>query len=75
MDVNKPEQGGGLGGVMRAVGAITVVLLAGIAILAVLDVIPREALQEWATKGVLLAVIVAAAAVLLFVLARGGNRP
>ena len=73
MDVNKPEPSAGITGVMRAIAAIAVILVAGVGILAVLGVIPQEALQEWATKDALVALIVASDSVLLYFLSRSGR--
>lgn len=70
MDVNKPEQSGGIPALLRAVAMLAVLVLAGIGILAVLGIIPQEALKEWATKGGLIAVILVAAGVVLSLLGR-----
>ena len=74
MNVNEPESRGGLPGMLSAIGALAVVVLALIGILAVFEVIPREALQEWLTKVGLTGVIVIAAAVALALLMRAGRR-
>ncbi|MCC6209439.1 MAG: hypothetical protein IT513_00185 [Burkholderiales bacterium] len=73
MNPNQVEPGGGLPGAMRAIGALAVLVVALIGVLAVLEVIPRDALQEWFTKAGLLLVIVVAAAIALAMLARGGR--
>ncbi|MEW6689885.1 MAG: hypothetical protein AB1452_12430 [Pseudomonadota bacterium] len=73
MNPNQVETGGGLPGAMRAVGALAVIVVALIGVLAVLEVIPREALQEWFTKAGLVLVIVVAAAVALALIARAGK--
>jgi hypothetical protein len=73
MNPNQTETGAGLPGAMRAIGALAVVVVAAIGVLAVLEVIPREALQEWFTKAGLVLVIVVGAAVALGMIARGGG--
>jgi len=73
MEVNQPDPKPAFGGVLRAVAVLAVMVLAGIGILAVLGIIPQEALQEWATKIGLIAAIIAAAAVVLGLLARSGK--
>ncbi len=70
MDVNKPEVQPGIGGLVRVVAALSVLLVAGIGVLAVLGIIPQDALQEWATKGALVALIVVGAGVALVLLSR-----
>ncbi|OGA10067.1 MAG: hypothetical protein A3D95_05815 [Betaproteobacteria bacterium RIFCSPHIGHO2_12_FULL_69_13] len=74
MNVNEPEAKAGLPGVLRAIGAIAVTIVALIGVLVVLEVIPREALQEWFTKLGLIAAIVVAAAVALALLMRTGGK-
>ena len=74
MNVNQPESRGGLPALLSAIGALAVVVLALIGVLAVFEVIPREALQEWLTKVALAGVIVVAAAVALAMLVRAGRR-
>ena len=77
MNPNEQETGGGLPAALRGVAAISVIIVALIGGLAVLEVIPREALQEWFTKFGLLALIVVGAAIALALLARagGGKKP
>ncbi|HYG54723.1 MAG TPA: hypothetical protein VD965_05455 [Burkholderiales bacterium] len=70
MDPNQPDAKAGLSGVLRAIAVLAVILVAAIGILAVLEVIPREALQEWLTKFALVGAIVVAAAVALALLMR-----
>lgn len=74
MNPNQTETGGGLPGAMRAIGALAVIVVALIGVLTVLDVIPREALQEWFTKAGLVLVIVVAAAIALALIARAGGK-
>lgn len=65
MEINQADPKPGLSGALRAIGVIAVVLIALIGILFVMDVIPREALQEWFIKaGLVLAIIVGAAVAL-----------
>ncbi len=73
MNPNEKETGAGLPGALRATAALAVIVVALIGVLAVLEVIPREALQEWFTKIGLVIVIVVAAAIALALLARGGK--
>ena len=73
MNPNEPESRGGLPAVLRAVGALAVLALALIGILAVLDVISIEELRQWFTKAGLVIAIVLATVIALFVLARGGK--
>ena len=73
MNPNEPESRGGLPAVLRAIGALAVVALALIGILAVLDVISIEELRQWFTKAGLVIAIVIATVIALFVLARGGK--
>ncbi|MGH8675439.1 MAG: hypothetical protein ACREVG_14145 [Burkholderiales bacterium] len=75
MNPNEPESRGGLPALLRAVGALAVLVLALIGILAVLDVISAEDLRQWFTKAGLVIAIVVATVIALFVLARpGGGR-
>ena len=74
MNPNEPESRGGLPALLRAVGALAVLVLALIGILAVLDIISVEELRQWFTKAGLVIAIVIATVVALFVLARGGGK-
>jgi hypothetical protein len=74
MNPNQAETGGGLPGAMRAIGALAVIVVALIGVLAVLEIIPREALQEWFTKLGLVVVIVVAAGVAVALIARTGGK-
>jgi hypothetical protein len=58
---------------MRAIGTIAVIVVAGIGVLVVLDILPRDILQETFTKFGLVIVIVVAAAIALSLIARGGG--
>lgn len=76
MNPNEPESRGGLPALVRAIGVLAVLVLALIGILAVLEIISADELREWFGKTGLVAAIVVAAAVALFVLARvGGGKP
>ncbi len=70
MNPNEPDPKVGLSGSLRAIGAMAVMVLALVGILAVFEIIPREALQEWLTKFGLVLVIVVAAAIVLALLMR-----
>ena len=77
MDANDPRQsesGAGMPGVLKAIAAFAIVLVATIGVLAVLEVIPREMMQEWFTKGILLVLIIGGASVALALLGRSGRR-
>ena len=74
MNPNEQEKGGGLPAAMRGVAALAIIIVALIGGLAVLEVIPREALQEWFTKVGLLVLIVVGAGIALALLARAGGR-
>ncbi len=74
MNPNEPESRGGLPALLRAVGALAVLVLALIGVLAVLDIISAEELRQWFTKAGLVIAIVIATAVALFVLARGRGK-
>jgi len=67
--------GGGLPGALRAAAVIAILVVALIGVLAVLEIIPREALQAWFTKLGLVAAIVIAAIVALALLMRAGRKP
>ncbi len=76
IDPNEPESRGGVTAMLRAIGALAVLVAAMIGILVVLDVIPAEALNQWLTKAGLVLVIVVAAAIAIWALARaGGGKP
>jgi hypothetical protein len=74
MNPNQAEGGAGLPGAMRAIGALAVIVVALIGVLAVLEVIPREALQEWFTKAGLVVAIVIAAGIAVALIARAGGK-
>jgi uncharacterized membrane protein SirB2 len=62
-----------LSGALKAIAVLAVLIVALIGILAVTEVIPREALQEWMTKAGLVIAIVIGAAIALALLARSGS--
>jgi hypothetical protein len=55
------DEPGGLTGLLRLMAAMAIALLAGIAALVVLDVLPREILTQWSVKVILLTGIAALA--------------
>ena len=71
--INEPEARAGLPGTMRFFAALAVVVLAAIGVLVVFDVIPAEALKDWAGKAGISIVIIVAAALAITVLVRGGG--
>lgn len=73
MNPNQVETGAGWAGAMRAIGAIAVLAAAIIGVLAVLDILPKDVLQEWFTKTGLVIAIVVAAGIALAMIARGGG--
>ena len=77
MDAGDPRQsdpGAGMPGVLKAITAFAVVVIAAIGVLVVLEVIPREMMQEWLAKGVLLVLILGGAGIALALLGRGSGR-
>lgn len=64
----------GLAGVFRLLVATLILLVAGLAVLVVLDVIPGDVFGELARKGVLIASIVVLASASIALLVRGGRR-
>jgi hypothetical protein len=58
-----PQPGAGLGGTLKFIGVLAILLLAMVGILFALDLMPREALSEAAGKALLVLVIVAIAVV------------
>lgn len=57
---------------LRLIGMLAVVLLGALAVLVVLDIVPREFLQTGAVKLLLVVAIVAAVALVVALLARKG---
>ena len=67
----------GLTGFLRMMAALAIALLAGLAALVVLDVVPREMLTQWSVKVILLTGIAALASMAItFIMGWGrrGNR-
>lgn len=67
------ERQPGLSGALKGIAALAILVVALIGVLAVLGVIPNEALQEWFTKAGLVLVIVIAAAIALGLITRSGS--
>ena len=55
---------------LRLVGIVAVTLLGGLAVLVVLDILPREMLQTWIVKLLLVAGILTVVALVVALLAR-----
>jgi hypothetical protein len=67
----------GLPNLLRLMAALAIALLAGLAALVVLDVVPREMLTQWSVKVILLTGIAALASMAItFIMGwgRGANR-
>jgi hypothetical protein len=73
-NINEPEARAGLPGTMRFFAALAVAVIAALGVLIVFDVIPAEALKDWAGKAGISVVIIAAAAVAITVLVRSGDK-
>ena len=72
--MNAPDSsssGSGITGSLKLIAGLCVLILAVLASLLVLNVIPQEMFQEWISKIGLLALIAALATVALGVLAKG----
>lgn len=61
-----------LTGVLRLVAVLAAILLGALAVLVVLDILPRELLQSWGIKVLLVTGIVGAVALVVGLLARRG---
>ena len=59
-------------GVLRLVAALAVVLLGALAVLVVLDILPRESLQAWGIKVLLVTGIIGVVALVVALLSRKG---
>ena len=59
-------------GVLRLVAALAVVLLGALAVLVVLDILPRESLQAWGIKVLLVTGIIGVVALVVTLLSRKG---
>ena len=60
-------------GVLRLVGVLAVVLLGVLAVLVVLDILPRESLQAWGIKVLLVTGIIGVVALVVALLSRKGS--
>lgn len=60
-------------GTLRLLGIVAVVLLGSLALLVVLDILPRDLLQTWAVKLLLVTGILALVALVVALLARRGS--
>ena len=61
-----------VGGVLRLVAALAVVLLGALAVLVVLDILPRELLLTWGIKVLLVTGIIGVVALVVTLLSRKG---
>jgi hypothetical protein len=68
------DEPGGLTGLLRLMAAMAIALLAGIAALVVLDVLPREILTQWSVKVILLTGIAALASMAITFIMGWGRR-
>lgn len=59
-------------GLLRLVATLAVILLSALAILVVLDIIPRDLLQTWGVKVLAVTGIIAATALIVGLLVRKG---
>lgn len=71
--MDNSETSPGLAGIVKGVAALAVMLISGLAILLVLDLIPREAFSEYLVKSVLVIGIVGLGLVAIVFIARSGN--
>jgi len=60
-------------GVLRLVAVLAVVLLGALAVLVVLDILPRELLQTWGIKVLLVTAVVGVVALVVALLSRKGS--
>ena len=60
-------------GVLRLVAALAVVLLGALAVLVVLDILPRDLLQAWGIKVLLVTGIIGVVALAVTLLSRKGS--
>jgi len=60
----------GMSGTLRLTAIIATVLLGGLAMLVVLDIVPREFLQDWSVKLVMVVGILAVVTLLVALLSR-----
>jgi hypothetical protein len=69
-----PDESGGLTSLLRLMAALAIALLAGLAALVVLDVLPREMLTQWSVKVILLTGIAALASMAITFIMGWGRR-
>lgn len=72
--MDNPATSPGLAGIMKGVASLAVILISGLAILLVLDLIPREAFSEYLVKSLLVIGIVGLGLIAIVSIARSGNR-
>jgi hypothetical protein len=70
----EPAGGGGAGALVRILGALTILMLALLGILFVLDVVPLDAFKELSAKIGLVAAIVVAASFVIALILRSPRR-
>jgi hypothetical protein len=63
----------GLAGVVKLVTATLILMVAGLAVLVVLDIIPGEVFSDFAKQAVLIASIIVLASAAIALLVRGGK--
>jgi hypothetical protein len=69
-----PQTGtSGLAGVVKLVTATLIFMVAGLAVLVVLDIIPGDVFSDFAKKAVLIASIIVLASAAIALLVRGGK--
>jgi hypothetical protein len=68
---DEQHAGSGMAGLLKSLGILAVVLLAMLAVLFVLDLVPREMLSDVAVKSFVILGIVAVASVAIGLLVRG----
>jgi len=68
------DEPGGFTGLLRLMAAMAIALLAGLAALVVLDVLPREILTQWSVKVILLTGIAALASMAITFIMGWGRR-
>ncbi|MCX7961918.1 MAG: hypothetical protein N2653_10155 [Burkholderiales bacterium] len=71
--IDEPDSRGGRPALLRALAVLAVIAAAIMMVFTVLDVIPLEELSDWGIRAGLIVLIVAAAAVAIATLARGGR--
>jgi hypothetical protein len=72
--IETPHRSAGLPGILRLTAGLAIIALASLAALAVLDVLPREQVESYGRRVLLLALIVALAAAGIAGLVHWGRR-